>query len=148
MTVSIKKVISDFEFSACLFIRKKVFIEEQHIAIELEIDGLDDQSIHYIIKDDDEPIGTARVRYSESIAKIERVAVLKAHRGRGYAYQLMTVIISDIIQSQRVNKILLGAQSTVIPFYEKLGFVVFGEEYIDAGIKHRDMCMIINQIKD
>ena len=139
----IKKAVDETHLEECLLIRKKVFIEEQGVTPAEERDGLDDQSDHYLLEKEEVPIATARVRYIEDKAKIERVAVLAEFRGRGYGQNIMKYIIKEIISSQRVKKILLGAQNHAIPFYKDIGFVECGEEYIDAGIPHKDMMMSI-----
>lgn len=67
------------------------------------------------------------------------MAILESHQGRGLGHVLMNFILEDIQKNQPVKKIKLGAQSYAIPFYEKLGFVVCSEEYLDSGIPHKDM---------
>jgi len=72
-------------------------------------------------------------------AKIERVAVLKEGRGRGVGTELMRYILQEIHSHSHIQTIKLGSQNSAIPFYEKLGFQVIGEEYLDADIPHRLM---------
>lgn len=75
----------------------------------------------------------------EDFAKIERVAILEAYQNQGLGHVLMNFIIEDIQHGHQVNKAKLGAQTYAIPFYEKLGFVICSNEYLDAGIPHKDM---------
>ncbi len=135
----VKKVSVTTDVQICLAIRHQVFVERQKVPINEEVDGLDFSSEHYLLFLDQLPVGTARVRCIEDFAKIERVAILEAHQKQGLGYVLMNSVIEDIKQNHRVNKAKLGAQVYAIPFYEKLGFVVCSNEYLDAGIPHKDM---------
>lgn len=139
MNLLIKKTSSPEELEQCLHIRKKVFVEGQNVPIDEEIDGKDKDSEHYLLLIDNEPTGTARVRFLEHYAKIERVAILAGNQGRGLGLKLMQKIVSDLKEQSQVNTAKLGAQTYAIPFYEKLGFTVCSEEYMDANIPHKDM---------
>ncbi len=123
----------------CLAIRRKVFIEGQKVDPALEIDGHDDHCDHYLLEVDGKPVGTARVRYMDSKAKIQRVAILESHQGRGLGKILMEHLLKDVGQTGRVAKAVLSSQSHAVAFYERLGFTVHGPEFIEAGIPHRDM---------
>lgn len=137
--VWIKKVSEDTDIKICLSIRYQVFVEGQNVSVHQEVDGLDPNSEHYLLFFNHLPVGTARVRFSEDFAKIERVAILESYQGQGLGHMLMNFIIEDIRQNYRVKKAKLGAQSYAIPFYEKLGFLVCSNEYLDAEIAHKDM---------
>ena len=141
----IRKAFSDLDLKACLLIRKKVFVEEQNVSEADEIDGLDEKSDHYIMTTNHKPMGTLRVRYVGDKAKVERVAILNEYRGKGMAKNLMMHIIDQLTHSSKVNEIHLSAQSYVIPFYQKLGFTVCSEEYMNAGILHKDMYRVIER---
>lgn len=136
--VLVKKV-SEADIQVCLAIRHQVFVEGQNVPIHEEVDGLDSSSQHYLLFINQLPVGTARVRYIEDFAKIERVAILDAYQGQKLGHMLMNFIIEDIDKNYQVKKLKLGAQTYAIPFYEKLGFVVCSSEYFDAGIPHKDM---------
>lgn len=121
-------------------IRTEVFVQEQGVTQEEEYDGKDAVCSHYLAFFNGNPVGTARVRYLENKAKIERVAVLKNNRGYGIGKALMVYIIDDI---SGVKEIVLSSQTSAIKFYEGLGFETFGDEYYDARIPHRDMRRVI-----
>jgi predicted GNAT family N-acyltransferase len=131
------------DFEKCLAIRKAVFIIGQNVPENLEIDGLDKNSVHYLISINHSPVGTARVRYLDKKAKIERVAVLSECQGHGIGKKLMQCIIKDIKESNSVTQIVLSSQVHAIPFYQNLGFNICSEEYLDANIPHKDMEMSI-----
>lgn len=78
------KVIDPEMLEDCFYIRKKVFVEEQGVPEESEIDEYESESIHLIGYDNGQPVATARIRpINETTVKIERVAVIKSHRGQG-----------------------------------------------------------------
>jgi len=116
-------------------IREEVFIKEQNVPEELEIDGLDPEAIHSIAFDDNTEIGTGRMFPDGHIG---RIAVKKHYRGRG----LGKIIMESLIEVARVNKIpevWLSSQYHAKGFYEKLGFIKIGEVYKEAGIDHIKM---------
>lgn len=131
------------DFEKCLAIRRLVFIIGQNVPEELEIDGLDKNSIHYMISINQIPVGTARVRHLGNKAKIERVAVLSEHQGHGIGQKLMQFIIKEQKQSKVITTICLSSQVHAIAFYQRLGFNVCSAEYLDANIPHKDMEMSI-----
>ena len=141
--IIITKLANNLDIEECFYIRRKVFIESQNISEEIEIDGLDDQCDHYILKIDGIAAGTSRVRYLDKSAKIQRLAVLDEYRGRGLSKILMEFIINDI-KTQNIEEIYLSSQSYIQSLYEKFGFKAKGEEYEISGIKHIDMVMKIN----
>lgn len=140
MNVKITKAISEDEISACMSIRRKVFIEGQGVPEEIEADGKENKCDHYILKIDDFAAGAARVRYLGEKSKIQRVAILDEYQGKGLGRKLMQYIIEDIIKKNVAKSMILSSQLHAIPFYESLGFIVSSEEYMEAGIKHKDMC--------
>lgn len=121
-------------------IREQVFIQEQGIAPEDEWDDLDATVLHFIVYDCERPIATARLLPQHSVG---RVAVLLSYRKQGVGKILMQYII-DYARQQNLPYLKLSAQTYVIAFYEALGFVVQGEEYLDCGIPHIDMTLELN----
>ncbi|VAV95164.1 hypothetical protein MNBD_ALPHA02-1561 [hydrothermal vent metagenome] len=137
--IKIAKINTDAHLKDCLKIRTIVFVQEQNVSVEEEMDGLDNEADHYLLWVRDEPVATARVRLLSDMAKIERVAVLKSRRGKDIGRKLMEFIISDLKKNPAIRTLKLGAQVQVIPFYERLGFTAYGDEFLDAGIRHRWM---------
>lgn len=128
---------ADPRFDDALTIRERVFVEEQGVPMDREIDGLDDEATHFLLTDE-VPVATARVRPHDGGLKVERVAVLPAHRGEGYGEAVMDEVEAH---ARRVGyeEVVLNAQVPVVEFYERLGYVVEGEDFEDAGIPHRTM---------
>jgi ElaA protein len=123
----------------CLAIRRVVFIEEQGVSVEDEVDGLDPDCTHLIARDGDgRAVGTLRLRHLGDTMKIQRVAVLADQRGTGLGAALIRAAL-DAARAAGAHDALLGAQTHALRFYERLGFTAEGPVYDDAGIPHRDM---------
>lgn len=117
-------------------IRREVFIMEQGVPAELELDDHDATARHFLaLAPDGEPIGTARLLPS---GRIGRVAVLSSWRGKGIGRVLMTEVLRAACEPG-LPRPHLHAQVPTIPFYESLGFVVCGEGFEEAGIAHQPM---------
>lgn len=123
-----------------MHIRTQVFMLEQQVSADLEWDGLDDTARHLLaLNDAGLAIGCARLLRDGSIG---RMAVLKEWRGCGVGSRLLGVAIK-LHQQQGVDAITLSAQTHAITFYEKAGFVISSEPYLDANILHVDMRLIL-----
>lgn len=127
------------EYLDALKVRHEVFVVEQGVAVEEEVDDLENQTEHLIIYEDSKPIAAARLLdLGAHTFKAQRVCVLKEDRGKGYGAEIMTQM-EQRAHKLGGHKITLGAQNTAIPFYEKLGYEVEGDEFLDAGIPHHTM---------
>ena len=135
MSVSIKIVESPEEFDQCFRIRTIVFVEEQEVPLELEMDEYDAVATHFLLRDGETPLATARLVDKHGLAKIGRVAVLKEVRGRGLGLLLMQAVIEEAMH-RGFTESVLDAQTYAVPFYARLGYVAEGEEFDDAGIPH------------
>ncbi len=117
-------------------IRHTVFCAEQGVSRDEEFDGRDGDCRHYLAFAGGETVGTARLRDAgEGEVKIERVAVLKPHRGNGFGTALMRRAIADAASSG-AETIAIHAQCHAEAFYEDLGFVTEGDIFEEAGIPH------------
>lgn len=130
------------DIDACLAIRREVFIDEQGVPEAEEIDDLDAGAIHLLARDDDgAPMGTARLLVLDQTGKIGRVAVRRPARGTGLGSALIRASVDELRARPGITRLKLSAQTHVIPFYERFGFVAHGPDYDDAGIPHRDMTL-------
>ncbi len=136
--MKVTRATSDEERSDALSVRRTVFIDEQGVPEKLELDGRDDESTQFAAYVDGAAVGAARLREYEGAAKIERVAVLESHRGRGIGAELMEVVESTA-REEGYDRAVLHAQVPVVAFYRKLGYEVTSEEFMDAGIPHHEM---------
>jgi predicted GNAT family N-acyltransferase len=122
-----------------LQIRKKVFIEEQGIPPELEYDDQDGQAEHFVAYLNDVPVSTARVISGEgSTVVLGRVAAIKEYRHKGITRKVIERI-EEFEKEIGCSEIQLHAQSSAILFYQKMGYVGFGEPFEEAGIEHLSM---------
>ncbi len=129
------------DHETCFALRHQVFVGEQDVPFEEEIDDLDKIATHLLATIDGTPAGTARVVYHHDVAKIGRVCVLKSARGTGLGAKLIKAAVQIAKEQPGITKAKLGAQLQALGFYEKLGFSVYGPVYLDARIEHRDMVL-------
>lgn len=125
-------------------LRTEVFVNEQNVPIELELDEKDnsEHTIHIGYFNVDELIGVARlIDMDKEVIHIGRVAIDKNHRGEGIGHKL--ILGCEDIAKKVLNRdfnIELSAQVYVETFYKKLGYNRINNNiYIDAGIEHIDM---------
>lgn len=123
----------------CMRLRWTVFVEEQGVAPHEEIDGQDEAATHFLAASDGTPVGAARLRAMDGHDKIQRVCVLREHRGDGVGAAIIRHMVQHVAAEGRVHLVRLGAQTHALEFYRRLGFREFGGGYLDAGIPHRDM---------
>jgi predicted GNAT family N-acyltransferase len=125
------------DIAICQRLRREVFIDEQGVSETDEVDGLDDGAIHLLAVDGATAVGTARLLVKGATGKIGRVCVTREARGTGLGAALILAALDALRRQPGVTEAYLGAQSHATGFYEKLGFAVEGEEFLDAGIPHR-----------
>ena len=130
-----------------LTVRRAVFIEEQGVSEAEEIDAHDDDparvesAVHVVAYLGERPVATGRLLLEASpggFVHVGRVAVLRERRGLGLGRAVM-VALQEEASRRGYSGITLGAQLPAIPFYERLGYAVHGDVFLDAGIKHRQM---------
>ena len=116
-------------------IRETVFIAEQSVPPELEWDADDAEAIHFLALESGYPIGTTRLL---SDGHIGRVSVLRDWRGMNVGGALMKAAIKEA-ERRGLSEQRLTAQVHATAFYERLGFEVISEEFLEAGLPHVDM---------
>ncbi len=131
------------DIATCRALRRTVFIEEQGVSEADEVDDLDGQAIHLLATLDGVPVGSARLLPMGSVGKVGRVCVLVQMRGTGLGAALMRAAVDHCRTLPGIEKVKLGAQTHALGFYERLGFDAVGPEYMDAGIPHRDMVLVL-----
>lgn len=118
------------------WVREKVFIDEQQVPRELEWDGEDEASSHFLaLNEAGQPLGCARLLPS---GQIGRMAVLSEHRGLGLGMRLLHEAI-DEAKRRGMPMVSLHAQTHAEAFYRKAGFLPVGEVFMEAGIPHQGM---------
>lgn len=155
-------------------VRMRVFVDEQRVPAELELDAIDARAVHAVARDAaGAVVGTGRVfdgaggrlevengrvrrrggsapeaglagdgvssgAGGAGIAKIGRMAVMAEQRGGGCGAAVLQALVRAA-QEAGFAEVWLSAQCHAVPFYEKGGFAVASEEYLDCAIPHRDM---------
>lgn len=120
-----------------LKIRFKVFVEEQNVPEDIEVDEWDERSVHVLAENQGQAIGTGRLMPDGHIG---RIAVLPNFRGQG-AGKAITMQLVDMAKAAGHKRVALSAQITARDFYAKIGFKSQGEPYEEAGISHIAMSM-------
>lgn len=127
-------------YSLCM-LRQDVFIIEQGVSSEQELDGLDreDSTITVWWEKDGEVIGTIRVFPGEDCMRIGRLACAKSARRGGFGGALMAAAIDLCKERESTQKIVIHGQSYLKDWYESLGYVTVSDEFYEAGIAHYTM---------
>ncbi|MEI2665021.1 GNAT family N-acetyltransferase [Rossellomorea sp. LJF3] len=136
MNVEVAK--TEDQIQEVFHIRKTVFVEEQQVPLEEEIDEYENDSTHFVLYEDNKAVGAGRFRILVGVGKVERICVLKSIRGKGAGRKLM-LAIEEYAKRQPLSQLKLNAQTYAIPFYEGLGYQVTSDEFLDAGIPHKTM---------
>ncbi|WP_329017398.1 GNAT family N-acetyltransferase [Streptomyces sp. NBC_00690] len=138
---------------ACFAVRQAVFIVEQGVPAEdIEYDLFDEpeaDTVHVVAVDTEgAPLGTGRLLHGPAAAErtggdltigsLGRLAVLRTARGRGVGVALVQAV-EEAARDRGLKAVDLHAQSHALGFYERLGYVPYGEEMTEAGIAHRSM---------
>jgi predicted GNAT family N-acyltransferase len=136
MNVTIRQfAFTDPDFAKCAAIRIEVFVGEQNVPEEEEMDDLDAEALHFLAEQDGVPLGTARVVFKPGMAKIGRVAVLRTTRGLGVGAALIRYAEATAPSPRYV----LDAQVQAMAFYAGLGYAPEGEVFMEANIPHQRM---------
>lgn len=139
MDVTVERVDPPADLSDAFAVRRAVFIDEQGVSEAEEMDGRDAAARHVVAYDGDQPVGTARLRIPEAgLGKVERVAVLAAHRDLGVGTALMDELEAWAAEIG-VETLKLHAQTRVEAFYRKLEYETTSGVFQEAGIDHVEM---------
>jgi predicted GNAT family N-acyltransferase len=118
-----------------LVVRGIVFVQEQKVPYDEEIDAHELEALHVLGELNGEPIAAARIRLLADYAKLERIAVREGHRGRGIGGQLVEFMMG-VAREHGFSRFKLHAQAHLVAFYGRHGFVVRGPMFQEAGIDH------------
>lgn len=121
-------------------VRFEVFVDEQQIPAELELDEFDAVSVHAVVFDSQErPVATGRLLPDGHIG---RMAVAQSARGTGVGGLVLQRLI-DEGKRQGFKELVLSAQLHALGFYRRYGFVEEGDIYLDTGIEHKTMRLVL-----
>ncbi len=132
--MSLRIVIGSWEQQrqAAAALRQQVFVVEQGVPAELELDEMDAQSLHAVAYQDGVPVATGRLLPDGHVG---RMAVRQEARGAGTG-SLVLCALMDEARRRGDRDVVLHAQLSARDFYARHGFEPEGEVFMDAGIEH------------
>lgn len=133
--IDIKK---EKDLEDAFYVRRKVFIKEQNVPEEEEFDEADLRSNHIVVYADGRPVATGRLFKTGKNWLIGRIAVLKGYRGI-HAGKLVVEKLLERAAEIEVADVHIHAQTHAVSFYEKFGFIVYGDTFLEANIEHVSM---------
>lgn len=140
--VRVKKIESEIELKKCMFIRRMSFIVEKSIPESIEVDEFDtfpSSLSHFLLLDENEPIATFRaVRVDSETIKLQRICTLREYRGKGYGRIAMDYAAA-YFKNEGYKRLYLHSQEDSVGFYEKCGFTVISDMFLEADIPHYEM---------
>ena len=142
--IKIKTINPGEDHSEAVQVRYTVFVEEQGVPHENEIDEYDKAAYHVVMTDSDRPIACGRLYFCDTIAKLGRVAVIEEYRRKGFATEICNEMIY-LAKSHGAKKVVLHSQTYVVPLYEKLGFKCVGDEFLEENIPHFKMELVFGK---
>ena len=116
-------------------VRDAVFVAEQSVPPELEWDAEDSGAVHFLAYEGDFAIGTVRLLPD---GEIGRLSVLKDWRGMTVGEALLKAVINEA-ERRGLHEQRLSAQVQAVEFYQRFGFTVVSDEFLEAGLPHVDM---------
>jgi predicted GNAT family N-acyltransferase len=142
MQVELFDITDTERMQAAFAVRFPVFVEEQNVPAEEEIDDhdrTDGDARHALIRDGDTPVAAGRYyRIEGTTAQVGRMAVLAEYRGRRLGRQLLDALVADA-RGRGFARVALNAQDHAVAFYAKAGFTPFGETLVECDILHQPM---------
>jgi predicted GNAT family N-acyltransferase len=126
------------EVDEALELRRRVFVGQQGVTLEADQDGRDAEATHIVAVEDGRVIGTCRLVFDDHLARLGRMAVEPARRGEGIGATMLEAAEREAraVGSQRIR---LHAQVAARTLYERGGFQIRGEEFMEEGIPHLTM---------
>ncbi len=136
--MDLKVVETEEELQDAYKVRFTVFVNEQGVPEELEIDELEQEALHFIGYGNKGPVAASRMRFVDGYAKMERICVLQSQRGKGFGRDIL-LFMEDKAKEKGMKKAKLNAQIQAEKFYQSLGYETISGEFMDAGIPHVTM---------
>ncbi|OMF38353.1 GNAT family N-acetyltransferase [Paenibacillus sp. FSL H8-0548] len=133
-----KRITTEEQLEEAYRIRKAVFVKEQGVPEEAELDEYDDVADHVLVYFENEAVGTGRVRIVDDMAKLERICVLSTHRKHRLGQAIMEELEAIAIE-KGVAKAKLHGQVQAAPFYEKQGYEIASTVFMEEDIPHVKM---------
>ncbi|AXH99143.1 GNAT family N-acetyltransferase [Sporosarcina sp. PTS2304] len=134
----VKRIINKEDLQTAFAIRKEVFVEEQHVPLEVEYDEYDTLNglcEHVLVYYHEQPVGTGRVRPVDQYGKLERICVLKPFRSYGLG-KVIIQALEDTTANNGQTRVKLHGQTQAEGFYKKLGYTSSSDIFMEDGIPH------------
>lgn len=135
MDITVTTVATKAELEKAFHIRTEVFVKEQGVAVETEMDEYDAICDHVLVYCKEQPIGTGRLRDIDGVAKLERICILSSHRQHGLGKTVVQAL-EKIAKDKGFVKAKLHGQTQAEPFYEKLGYQKASGVFMEEDIPH------------
>jgi predicted GNAT family N-acyltransferase len=127
------------ELWAALALRRAVFVDEQGVPLDEELDGRDDEAFHLVaVEPDGAVVGTCRLLRDAATVTLGRMAVAPPARGRGLAGELLAEAEREAREAGATH-MRLAAQVDAVGLYDRAGYEPVGERFLDAGLEHQTM---------
>lgn len=141
MSLEVKLITSEEELQKAFEIRKVVFVDEQKVPLEEELDEFEKEAVHHIAYYNETPCGACRWRYTSEGVKLERFAVLKEFRGKKIGSALVSATLNSIKNhpEYKGQQLYLNSQIDATFLYERFDFKQVGEMFLECDIKHMKM---------
>lgn len=136
--IEVREAGDDAERAAAMAIRHTVFVGEQDVPVELEVDGLDDEAAHLVAIRDGTVVATCRLLAHGATVHLGRLAVDASARRQGIA-GLLVAAADEWARDHGADRLLLSAQTYAADLYVAAGYIAVGKPYVEAGIEHVDM---------
>ena len=125
-------------------LRESLFFKGMKNSRDLIQDDFESKAIHLVCLNGDEVVGTGRLNIINEVGVISQMAIKESHQKRGIGANLLKALITKS-KGNKVKNIELSARETALTFYEKFGFVTFGNKYPSqkTQVIHQKMKLII-----
>lgn len=140
--INIIKATTKETLNQCLVIRNQVFTIEKNVPVEIEVDeqdALDSDCDHFLIANDEMPVGALRCKHTENNkVKLQRFCIIKECRGQDYGKRAVE-LVEDTYRKQGVDCIEIDSKYHVHEFYEKCGYEIVSDVFLEADVPHVKM---------
>ena len=136
--IEVREARDESEREALLALRHDVFVQEQGVPLELEIDEHDETAVQIVAFEGDRLVGTCRVLPDGRQAKFGRLVVEREARGGGIGAALLAEA-ERRARAMGCDRMVLDAQTSAMGLYERAGYTARGDVFLDAGIEHMTM---------
>ena len=138
MDFRVVKATTEKEKEKAFSIREEVFVMEQMVSTDDEFDEFENESHHFVALDEvNNPIGSARWRFTDKGVKLERFTVKKTLRKKGLGTAILEAVLNDISEkAEKETYLYLHSQLDAVPLYAKFGFQKKGDQFDECGLMH------------